>query len=66
MIISCLFVFDNIYCLCAHVICPFNKGTLKIQELIPSVNVTICFDYTNDRLPTHTSELCQKLIIMLL
>ena len=29
-----------------------------MQELIPSVNVTICFDYTNDRLPTHTSELC--------
>ena len=37
-----------------------------VQESIPSVNVTICFDYTSDRLPTHTSELCQKLIIMLL
>ena len=41
-----------------------SKITLKIQELTPSVNVIICFDYTNDRLPTHTSELCQKFIIM--
>jgi len=32
----------------------------------PSVYVIICFNYINDRLPTHTSELCQKLIIMLL
>jgi len=45
---------------CAHVIYSFDIVQLRDDKnpRTPSVYVIIYFNYPNDRLPTHTSELC--------
>ena len=48
--------------LVSHSYIPVKNHRVTGENLI----IQMTFNYTNDQLPTHTSELCQKFIIMLL